>query len=37
MRLGERDVKGGEDDWEGEGELHVCSNRCSRDVGHSGH
>ena len=26
LRLGERDVKGGEDDWEGEGELHVCSN-----------
>jgi hypothetical protein len=25
LRLGERDVKGGEDDWEGEGELeHVC-------------
>jgi hypothetical protein len=32
---GERasDVKGGEDDWEGEGELHVCSNRCSTNVG----
>jgi hypothetical protein len=30
LRLGERDVKGGEDDWEGEGELdHVCPNRCS--------
>ena len=27
---GDRDVKGGEDDW-GEGKLeHVCSNRCSR-------
>jgi hypothetical protein len=30
LRLGERDVKGGEDDWEDEGELdHVCPNRCS--------
>jgi hypothetical protein len=36
-RVGERNVKGGEDDWEGDGELHVCSNRCSRDVGHLGH
>jgi hypothetical protein len=30
LRLGKRDVQGGEDDWEGEGELkHVC--RCWRD------
>jgi len=31
LRLGERDVKGGEDDWEGEGELEtVYPNQCSR-------
>ena len=30
LRLGKRDVQGGEDDWEGEGELkHIC--RCWRD------
>ena len=30
LRPGERDVKGGEDDWEDEGEFeHVCPNRCS--------
>jgi hypothetical protein len=31
LRLGKRDVEGGQDDWEGEGKLeHVCPNRCSR-------